>query len=174
MDTMPLRDAYRALLDAALDVADAGDAERVAPADGEWNADQIMAHVSIVSTMTLAAVSAVAAGTKTTYDNRLAHDGWTLDHIIERAGGSTGLHDRIRLQGDALCALANGAALSETELDTPIPTLLLSQAKVRVDEAVALRDILNGLATMEIPGHTRQLSALRRRDAGGAADDDAR
>jgi hypothetical protein len=38
MDTTPLRDAYRALLDAAGIVADTS----AAPPDGEWNADQVL------------------------------------------------------------------------------------------------------------------------------------
>ena len=162
MNTIPLRDAYRALLDAAAEVAGTGEAERVVPADGEWSADRILAHVSIVSATTLAVVSAVAAGAKTTYDNRVAQDLWTLDRTVERAGGTSGLRDRIRLQGDALCALGSGAALSEAELDAPVPALLVSHAELLLDAPVALRDILTGLATTEIPGHTRQLSALRR------------
>jgi len=40
MDTTPLRDAYRALLDAAATVADSGDTSPVLPA-GEWNAELV-------------------------------------------------------------------------------------------------------------------------------------
>ena len=58
MDTAPLRDAYRALLDAAATV---GDTNPVPPA-GEWNADQILAHVCLVNAATIAAVAAVASG----------------------------------------------------------------------------------------------------------------
>lgn len=69
MDTTTLRDAYRVFLDAAATVAVAGDARPIPPA-GEWNADQILAHVSLVTAATIAAVSAVASGANTTYDNR--------------------------------------------------------------------------------------------------------
>lgn len=48
MDTTPLRDAYRALLDAAGTVAEFGDTTP-APPPGEWDADQILAHVSLVN-----------------------------------------------------------------------------------------------------------------------------
>ena len=58
MDITSLQDAYRVLLVAAA-TADSGDAIP-APPDGEWNADQILAHVSLVSAATIAAVSAVA------------------------------------------------------------------------------------------------------------------
>jgi hypothetical protein len=97
MDTASLRDAYRVLLDAAATVADAGDTTPAPPA-GEWNADQILAHVSLVNAITIAAVSTVASGAHTTYDNRIASDTWTIEHAITLAGGNTGLRDRIRLQ----------------------------------------------------------------------------
>ena len=157
LDTIPLRDAYRALLDAAATVADAGG--RPAAPPGEWNADQILAHVALIGAATIAAVSAVTAGANTTYDNRVAQDTWTIDRAIALAGGNTGLRDRIRHQAEALCALA-GPALSEAELAAMVPTRLLSRDTLLLDQPVPLRDILTGLADMELPGHTRQLLAL--------------
>jgi hypothetical protein len=157
MDTARLRDAYRALLEAAATVADAGDTSP--PPAGEWNADQILAHVAIVTATTVAAASCVASGANTTYDNRIAQDTWTIDRVIVHAGGNAGLRERIRLQGEALCTLS-GPALSKAELDTLVPTLLLSHDKVLVDQPVQLRDLIMGLADAELPGHTKQLLAL--------------
>ncbi|WP_331767577.1 hypothetical protein [Embleya sp. NBC_00896] len=167
MDTASLRDAYRALLDAAATVADSGDTSPVPPA-GEWNADQILAHVAIVNATTIATVSSVATGAIATYDNRVALDTWTIDRVTALAGGNKGLRDRIRLQGDALCALG-GPMLSEAELDTPVPTLLLSNDMMLVDQPVPLRDLITGLAEVELPGHTKQLLALLPEDTGAEA-----
>lgn len=50
--------------------------------------------------------------------------------------------------------------LSETELATPVPALLLSHDKVLVNQPLPLRDLIAGLADVELPGHTRQLLAL--------------
>ncbi|UQS24590.1 DinB family protein [Amycolatopsis thermalba] len=147
-----LRDACRGLLDAA-----AG--RFTEPPAGEWSAGQILAHVSIVSAVTIGAVSAVAAGEHTTYDNRVAQDRWTLSRIIELAGGSAGLRERIHRQGEALCTLTS--ALSEAELDTPVPARLVSGDAVLVDRPLPLRDLITGLAETELPGHTKQLLALR-------------
>ncbi|GGJ27390.1 DinB family protein [Streptomyces brasiliensis] len=166
MDTTPLADAYRTLLDAAATVADAADTSPVPP-DGEWNAEQILAHVALVNAATLTAASSVAAGANTTYDNRMAQDAWTIDRVITLAGGNAGLRERIRLQGDALCALG-GPALSDAELDTPVPTLLLSKGTVLVDRPMPLRDLITGLAAVELPGHTAQLLALLPEGAGAA------
>ena len=157
MDTATLRDAYRTLLDAAATVAAAGD-DVLTPAVGEWNADQILAHVSIVNAVTIATAATVSAGAGTTYDNRLALDTWTMERAIARCGGNTGLRGRIRAQSEALCALAD--TLSDGELDTPVPTLLLSAGAVMVDQLVPLRDLIAGLADAELPGHAAQLLAL--------------
>jgi hypothetical protein len=163
LDTAPLRDAYRTLLDAAAAVADSGNPGPIAPAS-EWNADQILAHVAIISATTIATASCVASGINATYDNRVALDIWTIERLISRAGGNAGLRDRIRCQGDSLCALG-GPALSEAELDAPIPTLLLSNDTVLVDQLVPLRELITGLAEVELPSHTRQLLSLLPDDA---------
>ena len=146
-----MKDAYRRLL-AAADV-------RGEPRSGEWNADQILAHVSIVTATTIATASAVAAGAPATYDNRHAQDAWTLDRVSTRAGGRAGLRERIRRQGDALDAVST--ALSAAELDTQVPALLLSNGEVLVDRPLSLREILAGLTDVELPGHANQLLALR-------------
>ncbi|NDU76455.1 hypothetical protein GWI34_28070 [Actinomadura sp. DSM 109109] len=153
MDTAPLRDAYRALLDAAAEVA----GSETAPPPGEWNVEEILAHVSVISAITIAAVSAVASGSIATYDNRTGQDAWTLGRVSARAGGAAGLRDRIAVQADALCALAR---LSDAELDTPVPTLLVSNGDLLVDQPVPLRDLLGGLTGTELPAHTRQILAL--------------
>ncbi|WP_433717232.1 hypothetical protein ACQP2Y_24510 [Actinoplanes sp. CA-051413] len=153
MDTTALTAAYDALLDAATNVAGSG----ASPAPGEWNADEILAHVALVTAATIAAVT---AGAHTTYDNRLAQDTWTINRVISLAGGTAGLQERIRSQGEVLCTLA-GPTLSETELDTSVPALLLSHNTALVNGPVALRDIITGLAEVELPGHTRQLLTLR-------------
>jgi hypothetical protein len=158
MDTAPLRDAYLALLNAAATVADSNHAIPAPPA-GEWNADQILAHVALVNAATIAAAATVASGAHTTYDNRIALDTWTIEHLITLAGGNAGLRDRIRIQGDALCALG-GPGLSEAELDTPVPARLLSNDTLLLDQPVPLRDLITGLADVELPGHTAQLLAL--------------
>ena len=168
MDTTQLRDAYDAFLDAAALVTGPG-AEWDSPPAGEWDADQILAHVSLISAATIAAASAVASGVLATYDNRAALDPWRIDRVIGLAGGSVGLADRIGGQRDALCA-HGGPMLTETELDTLLPTLLLSNGEVLLDQPVPLRDIFTGLASMELPGHTKQLLALLPDGAGVGAD----
>lgn len=156
MDITALGTAYRDLLEVARTVASA---EHVpAPPPGEWTADQILAHVVLVNAATISAACSTASAAITTYDNRAALDTWTIDRVISLAGTSENLRSRIGLQADALCATVAG--LSETELDTAIPALLLSNDTVLVDDQVPLRGLIEGLATSELPGHAAQLRAL--------------
>lgn len=157
MDTTPLHEGFRTLLDAAATVAKT--APDPVPPAGEWSAGQILAHVSIVNAATISTVSAISAGTHASYDNRVSQDDWTLAHVIDVAGGNEGLRERIRAQGEALCALV-GSTLSEAELDTPVPTRLVSKDTILVDQPMPLRDIITGLADTELPGHASQLRAL--------------
>jgi hypothetical protein len=158
VDTLPLRNAYDALLTAASTVAEHPDGA-AAPAPGEWDADRILAHVALVDAATIAAASAVAAGTNATFDNRMSLDPWTIDRARELAGGNAGLRHRIRAQGAALCTLG-AEVLSEAELDHPVPTLLLSGSTLLVDQPVPLRALVAGLADDHLPRHTDQLLAL--------------
>lgn len=160
VDTASLRDAYGALLDAAAAVVNPGDDQGPVAPPGEWGAEQILAHVALVNATTIIAVCAVSSGGPATYDNRASQDAWTIERLIARSGGGAGLCERIRDQADALCGLA-GSTLSAAELDTPVPALLLSHGTALVDRPLPLRDLLTGLAEAEIPGHTRQLLALR-------------
>ena len=59
--------------------------------------------------------------------------------------------------------------LSEAEPDTLVPTLLLSNDTVLVDQPMLLRDLITGLAEVELPGHTEQLLALLPEGAGAEA-----
>jgi hypothetical protein len=56
-----------------------------------------------------------------------------------------------------------------------VPTLLLSKDTVLVDQPLPLRDVVTGLAEVELPGHAAQLLALLPDRAGaGVTTDRAR
>lgn len=157
LDTATLRQAYDDLLDAARRTADPE--ASTAPPPGEWNPDQVLAHVSMINATTIATAYTVASGLHATYDNRVAHDPWSIRNTVALAGGGIGLRARIACQADVLCALGD-PALSETELDAPVPARLVSNGALVVDQVLTLRDLINGLAESEIPGHAKQLLAL--------------
>jgi hypothetical protein len=154
MDTSALREAYEGL-DKVAQTVDADDL----PSAGEWNADQILAHIVLVNAATISAACSVTSGAVATYDNRLAQDVWTIERTIALAGESEGLRRRIQLQAEALISIVS--TLSESELSTPIPTILVSNDSLLLDDRVPLEGLIDGLASSELPGHTTQLSSLR-------------
>jgi hypothetical protein len=79
-----------------------------------------------------------------------ALDTWTVGRVIALAGGNAGLRDRIRSQGEALCALG-GPARSEAELDTLVLALLLSSDTLLVDQPMSLRDIITASRKRSCP-----------------------
>ncbi len=157
LDIAPLREAFDELADAAELVANVETIN--APPPGEWNADQILAHVAMVNAHTIAVAYTIAAGANATYDNRIASDTWSIENTLKVAGGNAGLRNRINAQAKVLGAL-DRVALSDSELDTPIPARLVSNGALVVDQVLTLRDLITGLADAEIPGHTQQLLAL--------------
>ncbi|MFE6858671.1 hypothetical protein [Nocardia sp. NPDC057668] len=157
LDTTVLRTAYDLLLEAASTAAEAPHLRT--PPPGEWDAGRILAHVCLVTAGTIATVATVASGEHATYDNRHALDAWSIDRVVDRAGGLSGLRDRLRSQAEILCAFG-GSALSAPELDTPVPLLGLSAGALLADTVVPLRGLFGGLSDVEIPTHTSQLLAL--------------
>lgn len=156
MDTSALRLAYAALLEGARRVARAADL--LAPAPGEWDAEQLLAHVVSVDAGVLAAAAGVVAGEPVRFDNRTSLDEGNLARIARRVGGQEGLRHRIGVQGEVLAVLAG--QLGEEELGQPVPTLLQSGGTVVLDGVLTLGELVGGLAEDHLPRHTHQLLAL--------------
>ncbi|MFJ8082985.1 hypothetical protein ACIQ6Y_20550 [Streptomyces sp. NPDC096205] len=149
MDTAPLRDACTTLPDAA---ALPGLGE---PHDGGWHADLILAHLLSVDAST-----AAVAGARPTFDNRICLDQWNLHRIVAEHSGRADLIAHVRGQADLLCAIAD--RLSEEAASVLVPSLLLSDDTVLLDQPVPPAALIQGLADNHVPEHTRQLLALDR------------
>lgn len=155
MDSTLLRQAYDDLTDAARTVVEAGGG---VPPTGEWDARQLLAHLVAVDAGVLRAVWSVVAGTPATFDNRSSLDLSTLARIGDRLGDPSRLADRVRVQGGILCRVVE--QLTEAELDTGVMTVLVSGPTLLVDQPVALRDLVRGLAEDHLPRHRQQLMGL--------------
>lgn len=142
-------------------------AEPVAVPPGEWDAEQVLAHLGLVTTGALAAVAAVAAGSPAAFDNRISQDAWTIGRVIDRSGGGPQLRRRVAAQGEALCALA--ASLGPAELDAALPALLLSHGRPVFEGALTVGGLLDGLAADELPVHAAQIRATAVQDPTWAA-----
>ncbi|HVX47292.1 MAG TPA: hypothetical protein VHC49_25595 [Mycobacteriales bacterium] len=153
MDSTALRLAYEKFLAAAA-TPDLG-----AAADGGWDAEHILAHVISVDAATAAVALGVAAGARPTFDNRISLDDWNLDRIIADHSGRAQLIEHVRRQAGVLCDIAD--QLGDNAAAVMVPTILLSNGNLAVDQALPLRALIDGLAENHVPQHTDQLLALR-------------
>lgn len=153
MDTTALRSAYDALV-AAASLPDLGGA-----GDGGWNADQVLAHVLSVDSAVAAVALGVASGFRPAFDNRVCLDAWNLQRIIAEHTGRAGLVDHVRHQASILCAVAE--QLSSDAHSVLVPTLLLSNGALVLDQPIPLASLIGGLAEDHVPAHTQQLLDLR-------------
>ena len=153
MDTTALRAAYDRFLAAAA-LPDLGRAQ-----DGGWDADQVLAHVLSVDAGIAASALGVVAGARPGFDNRIALDAANLARIVAEHGGRTGLIAAVRNQGAVLCDVAG--RLGDGPAAVLLPTLLVSDGEVLVDQPVSLGTLVDGLAADHLPRHTQQLLDLR-------------
>ncbi|SNR57251.1 hypothetical protein SAMN06265360_110144 [Haloechinothrix alba] len=153
MDTTALRSSYDRLLDVAA-IPDLGNA-----ADGGWNADQILAHILSVDAGIASVALGVVSGARPAFDNRISLDTWNLDRIIAEHSGRVELIDHVRSQATVLCDIAD--QLNDTAAAVLVPSFLLSNDALVLDQPIPLADLIDGLAENHVPAHTRQLLDLR-------------
>lgn len=153
MDTTALRSAYEKFFDVAAS-PDLGEAS-----DGGWNADQVLAHMLSVDAATAAVALGVVSGARPTFDNRICLDRWNLDRIIAEHSGRAALIAAVRSQAGQLCDIAD--QLTSWAAAVLVPSLLMSNDELLLDQPVSLADLVNGLASNHVPVHTQQLADLR-------------
>jgi hypothetical protein len=153
MDVTTMRQAY----DDFLAVAEIGGFGP--PPPGEWDADQVLAHVALGVASGAAAALAIAAGQRAVYDNRASLDEWNLRRIVRESCGPGGLIGVVRRYGELLCDIATG--LTERDLAVSLPVLIISKDEVLVDEPRPLRSLLAGISGIHLAGHAGQLRGLR-------------
>lgn len=153
MDTTALRSAYDRLLDTAA-IPDLGDA-----GDGGWNADQILAHLLSVDAAITAVALGVVSGSRPTFDNRISLDAWNLDRIIAEHSGRAELIDHVRSQAGVLCDIAD--QLKGEATSVLVPSLVLSNGALVLDQPIPLAGLIDGLAEDHVPVHAQQLLDLR-------------
>src|SRR5262245_46225021 len=76
------------------------------PPDGEWTAEQLLAHVACTNTAIASVALQVAAGERPSYDNRRSLDPMNLGRLIGGADGLAGLADLVEASGEMLSAAA--------------------------------------------------------------------
>jgi hypothetical protein len=155
MHTDDLRHAYADFLAAA---QRAPGAAPLAPSQGGWSAEMVLAHVVVGDRLIAEAAGRVMSGTPTSFDNFASQSEPYLQAIVQAAGGWPGLLAAVRQTGDELIALAN--QMTDAQANTPIACQIVSDDSVVFDATVPLANLVRVPVDVHLNMHTRQLAAL--------------
>jgi hypothetical protein len=134
------------------------------PPEGQWGADQVLAHVVVGDRLVAQAAADVLAGRPVRYDNRASQSEPYLRAVIDAAGDWDGLVDAVRWAGRELVSMAEQT--SDEQAATEVHIFIVSGGEVVVDEDRPLSFLLQGTATVHLPIHAAQLAALRAGESG--------
>lgn len=127
---------------------------------GEFDADDVLAHVALTDGLMSAVCQALVHGTEARFDNRSCQKRVNLDRWKAAAGDRAGLVAAGRARARQL--VASVARLSPAQLETPVHCHLVDNGEVRVDQPMPWRRVAVEIqAGGHLPAHTEQLIALR-------------
>ncbi|MFK8024567.1 MAG: SRPBCC domain-containing protein [Ilumatobacter sp.] len=130
------------------------------PADGEWTAEEVVAHVTLNDASMLAVCHAIAEGREGRFDNAIAQNREHLGAWVTRQ------HDMQRLvaAGRRVSSHLVGALsmLSPEQLEQEVPCRLVDGGELRLDGLRPWGAIaIEVHSTIHLPAHTEQLAGLR-------------
>lgn len=128
------------------------------PVEG-WSAAMILAHIAINDRRLAVITETVCAGHFARNDNADAVNDNALREYAARLGWD-GLLAEVRQAGDALMVVTS--AMTEQQGQQLVDTHLVDAGAVVVDDALPWSRFLLVHAQHHLPGHMRQLAALRR------------
>ena len=152
MNTDTLKIHYDELIDYAASTAFAR------PPDGEWDAEQVVAHLSANDDLLLGVTLDVLERRNTSYDNADAIDTQKLNALVAECGGMTGLVDRLRLTSTRVVEAAQ--QLDDERAGTMLQVRIVDGTDVRVDQPLPIAALYQAQANIHIPNHLQQLKDL--------------
>ncbi len=127
------------------------------PAEGEWSAELVAAHIVRNNDLIAEAAEKVAAGADVAYDNASSVDEIELARLAEGAGGLTGLAREVERSAARLERA--GQALGELAA-TPVHVIIRDGGEVVRDGLIPIGAFIDGNASFHLDAHHAQLSAL--------------
>ena len=128
--------------------------------EGEWDADQVLAHVALSDAATIAVSHGLIHGETQRFANLDCHDPGYLRQWIDAAGDRAGLITRGREQAGQVLAILR--RLSPEQLATEVPCHLIHDGEVVLDGPRPWAAMSIGAqAAVHLPAHTGQLADLR-------------
>ena len=152
MDAAELLRAYETLL-AEADAGGFGP-----PAEGEWTAEEVVAHIAANDELLIEATEAVIAGSPYVCYNHNSIHRPQLDALVAECGGLAGLAARVRGSSRRLCDLVDRLGVHGA---TPVDTNIRDGDEIVVSEPLPWGRTLDIHGRVHLPRHTEQLRALR-------------
>jgi hypothetical protein len=152
METAELRRAYEVLL-TEVEVGGFGP-----PPEGEFSAEQVVAHLAANDELLVEATEAVLAGSPWAYYDLDAIHRPQLDALVSECGGLDGLATLLRATSLKLCALTERLG---PKAGTPVETHIREGFELTIDESLPWGRTLDIHGRVHLPAHTEQLRALR-------------
>lgn len=149
-----LREAYAAFY------AEARQGGFGTPPDGEWTAEQVVAHVALTDAEMARVCRRLIDQREATFDNTAVQDATNLHRCIGGRDLGALVADAARASEDYLLVLAR---LDDDQLATEVPCHLTDHGEVMVDAPMPWGRLAHTVqAERHLPLHTAQLAALRR------------
>lgn len=131
-----------------------------APPDGEFDAEQVLAHVALNDAAMIAVCHALVHGREPRFENERCHDRDALTRWIGQGGGPLTLVERGRARSVQVAGAL--ARLSSEQRSTLVHCRLLHDGDVMVDQPMPWEVVAIGIqADRHLPAHVDQLRNLR-------------
>jgi uncharacterized protein YciI len=128
------------------------------PADGEWTAELVAAHVARNNDLIAETAERIAAGADVSYDNASTVDAAELAAYADAAGGLTGLADEVERSAARLAAARQ--ALGE-RADVPVHVVIRDNGQIVQDGPMPIGSFVEGNASFHLDMHLDQLKSLQ-------------
>jgi uncharacterized protein len=127
------------------------------PADGEWPAELVAAHIARNNDLIAAAAEQVVTGQEVSYDNEAGVDDAELARYAESVGGLPGLAREVERSAARLEQARN--ALGE-RAGTPVQVIIRDHGEIVRDGPMTIGAFIEGNASFHLGLHLEQLKAL--------------
>lgn len=127
------------------------------PADGEWRAELIAAHIARNNDLIAEVAEQIAAGQEVSYDNESGVDDADLARYAEDAGGLAGLAREVERSAARLEKARD--ALGD-RAGTPVQVIIRDHGQIVRDGPMTIGAFIEGNASFHLGLHLEQLKAL--------------
>jgi uncharacterized protein YciI len=129
------------------------------PAEGEWSAELVAAHIVRNNDLIADAAERMAAGSVVSYDNAGSVDEESLGRLVEIAGGLVGLAREV--ERSAVRLNRSFLALGDAKVDAQLHVVITDHGEAVRDRPVSIGSLIERNAGFHLDMHYEQLRALQ-------------